>query len=139
MSVIPVIWASKLQDIVALSSTEVEYVGLSMAARESGRLHRLIDSMGLMSCTGQCSITLWADNQGSIKFVRNTANKKRTRCTDVRYHFFRDVVDRKLVIIKYSCTEDMVEDITTKALEIAKHENFAELSGLGTADGLHLQ
>ena len=63
-------WASKLQNVVALSSIEAEYVGLSMAARESLWLHRLIDIMGLISRTGQCPITLWAGNQGSIKLVQ---------------------------------------------------------------------
>ena len=71
--------------------------------------------------------------------VQNTTKKKCAKQIDVRYHFFRDVLDRKLITIKCSCTENMVADIITKALERVKHEKFIALSGLGNADGLPLQ
>ncbi|UYV84678.1 hypothetical protein LAZ67_X003069, partial [Cordylochernes scorpioides] len=77
-------WASQRQPIIALSTTESEYIAACSAAKELIWIRRLLQGIG-------CDITketeLYIDNQAAIKLVENPVFHKRTKHIDVRYHF----------------------------------------------------
>ncbi|UYV72268.1 hypothetical protein LAZ67_9002406, partial [Cordylochernes scorpioides] len=79
-------WASQRQSIIALSTTESEYIAACSAAKELIWIRRLLQGIG-------CDITketeLYIDNQAAIKLVENPVFHKRTKHIDVRYHFIR--------------------------------------------------
>ncbi|UYV72852.1 hypothetical protein LAZ67_10000994, partial [Cordylochernes scorpioides] len=79
-------WASQRQPIIALSTTESEYIAACSAAKELIWIRRLLQGIG-------CDITketeLYIDNQAAIKLVENPVFHKRTKHIDVRYHFIR--------------------------------------------------
>ncbi|UYV84108.1 hypothetical protein LAZ67_X001200 [Cordylochernes scorpioides] len=79
-------WASQRQPIIALSTTESEYIAACSAAKELIWIRRLLQGIG-------CDITketeLYIDNQAAIKLVENPVFHKRTKHIDVHYHFIR--------------------------------------------------
>ena len=105
-------WSSRLQQTVALSSTEAEYMALCEAVKEAIHIRKLFQDLG---CNKGPSI-IYEDNQGSIALSENPVHHKRTKHIDIKYHFVREKVDNKEVILKYIPTEHQLADLLTKAL-----------------------
>ena len=87
-------WRSKRQNIVALSSTEAEYISLTLASQKAIWLRRLLSSIGFKQST---AMTLYEDNQGALGLSRNPINHARTKHIDIKYHFIREAVESKEV------------------------------------------
>jgi hypothetical protein len=71
----PVIWASKLQSQVALSTTEAEYKAMSMALREVIPLMELIKEMGehkfdIVNTQPYVYCKVFEDNSGALELAR---------------------------------------------------------------------
>jgi hypothetical protein len=128
-------WSSKKQAVVALSSTESEYVGLSLAAKEAVWLRRLVGEIGISEVYNGEPVTNLADNQGSIKLAQNDSTSKRTKHIDIRYHFTKNAILDGEITLKYYSTTEMVADMMTKALEKVKQDEFVQLAGLVRTSG----
>jgi hypothetical protein len=61
-------WKSKKQTIIALSSTEAEYIALSEAGREASWLRNLYAELGF---TQEHPTRIYGDNKGSIVLTHN--------------------------------------------------------------------
>ena len=120
-------WKSKRQSIVALSSTEAEYVALSSATQEIVWLRSLLAAMGLEQ---KEATKLHEDNQGSISLSKNPKSHSRTKHIDIKFHYLREAVEKKEVNIIYCATEKMTADIMTKPLPKVKFEEFRSDMGL---------
>ena len=114
-------WRSKRHTIVALSSTEAEYVAVTLASQEAIWLRRLLSSISFKQSV---ATELYEDNQGAIDLSKNPTHHSRTKHVDIKYHFIREAVERKDVNIVYCPTNMMIADTLTKGL--AK-ERFQEL------------
>ena len=84
-------WMSKKQSVVALSTTEAEYMAATQASKEAVWLQRLCSSMGLV----QGAIRIDCDSQSAIFLAKNPAYHSKTKHIDVRYHFVRDMIEEK--------------------------------------------
>jgi hypothetical protein len=135
MSGAAVSWCSKRQTIVALSSTESEYVGLCFASKEAIWLRRMVNNLGIADDRAKTSVIILADNQGSIKLANNSTASKRTKHIDIQYHFTRSAVENDEVKFDYCHTSEMLADVLTKALQRVKVEEFVKLAGLVTSSG----
>ena len=113
---------SERQSIVALSTTEAEYVALSTATREAIWLRSLLKGVGFAQ---ESPTTMLEDNLGTISLAKNPAQHPRTKDID-RYHFIRDAITREETQFTYCPTNMMVTDILTKA--VPRHQ-FEELRG----------
>ena len=121
-------WSSKLQGMVALSSTEAEYIGLTAAAQEIAWLRELMGEIGYKQSK---PTLLLADNQGSIVLTKNPGYRSRTKHIARKFHYVREVVnERKWAVVDYCPTEEMLADILTKALPREKHEKLTRGLGL---------
>ena len=109
----PVTWTSQRQRIVALSTTEAEYIAASQATKEAIWLRRLLMDLGF-GCDGPTELSV--DNQGAIKLTKNDEFHKRTKHIDVRYHFVREKVAHNEIGISYVPSKENLSDILTKAL-----------------------
>ena len=125
-------WRSKKQSIVALSSTEAEYVALCEAAQETTWLRHLLHDIGLRQVE---PTTVFEDNQGSIALSRNPKDHPRTKHVDVKYHFIRNAIERKRLSVVYCPTGDMVADTLTKGLPRPSFEKFRLGMGVGLCQG----
>lgn len=116
-------WESRKQRTVALSSAEAEYMAISDACKEGLFLRAFINE-----CFGfLCTINLSTDSQSAQKICNSISFHARTKHIDIRHHFVKQMVNEKVVVINYTCGNDMLADILTKSLPKEKHEKFSSL------------
>ena len=75
----------------------------------------------------QFSVTLFEDNQSTIKVGKSVEQPKRLKHVDVRYHFVQEKIRQKIITLKYVETEKQVADILTKPLAWVKFARLREL------------
>ena len=68
------------------------------------------------SFTIQEPIDIYTDNQSAIKILENDCQHDRSKHIEIKYHFIRDEIKRKRVLLKWIDTENQVADIFTKGL-----------------------
>lgn len=117
----PISWKSKKQSSVALSTMEAEYAALAEVSREIVYLKRLLVHMGFDKCV-QESITIYCDNQSAIELSKNAVFHNRSKHIDISYHFTRELVTKREILVEYLKTESMLADILTKSLPKIKHQ-----------------
>lgn len=120
----PVSWASRKQKSTATSSTEAEYYALHMATCEALWFHNLFEELGYPFTN---PITIFCDNQSTIKLAKNGEYHARTKHIRVQYHQVRDALEANLIELKYVPTEEMVADGLTKPLPKSGHEKFIRM------------
>lgn len=109
----PVIFKSKYQRSVALSSAEAEYMALRLCTQEVLWVRAMHKDLG----HEQVGATLvWEDNQGAIGLANNAGYNARTKHADIRHHFIRENVARDIIVVIYVSTDDQLADMLTKGL-----------------------
>ncbi|KXZ41602.1 hypothetical protein GPECTOR_370g152 [Gonium pectorale] len=76
-------WQSKLQQTVALSTVEAEYMAASAATRQALWLQKLLDVFEFEPSP----MPIYGDNQGAQALVRNPIIQQRSKHIDVLHHF----------------------------------------------------
>ncbi|CAK9820302.1 Retrovirus-related Pol polyprotein from transposon TNT 1-94 [Anthophora plagiata] len=122
----PISWKSKKQPSVALSTMEAEYAALSEISREVIYIKRLLIHMGFEKYVPK-PIKILCDNQSAIKLAKDAVFHKRSKHIDIRYHFTRELIERKEVVIEYVRTDLMIADVFTKSLSRNKHEQCVKM------------
>ena len=120
-------WSFKKQYIIALSSTEAEYIAQTHAAKEALWLCSFLKEIRGLHDT---PLTINCDNQGAIALFKDNKFHAHTKHIDIRYHFIREAVEDKKIQVTYIPMDDNVSDIFTKALAKNKFRHFIELLGL---------
>jgi hypothetical protein len=105
---------SKKSTILALSSTEAEYIGMYEASKIIMWLRQLLNELGYPPTS---PTLLFEDNKSAIHIVTNGNDKGRTKHMDVRCHLIRELVKTNIIQIHYQPTETMIADILTKPLD----------------------
>lgn len=109
----PILWTSKKQTFVALSSTESEYVGLSESLREIKWLMSMLNEFNIPL---QIPI-LYGDNTASIHIANNKTMENRIKGIDIKYHFIKDEIAKENVILFPVSSKENAADIFTKPLD----------------------
>ena len=110
-------WSSKKQPTVALSSTEAEYRGATVAACEVAWLRTLLGDLGVHVDE---RVVIYCDNLSSIQLARNSVFHARTKHIEVHYHYIQEQVLASNIDLVYVSTEEQIVDIFTKALGAEK-------------------
>ena len=106
-------WFSKKQPVVALSTTEAEYMALSAATQEVVWLNRLLSDIKV---TPQMPVVIKEDNQGTIAVARNPISHNRTKHIDIKFYYVCEALEDGIIDLIYCSTEQMAADILTKPL-----------------------
>ena len=128
----PVIWCSKLQTEIALSTTEAEYIALSQAMRSLLPLRGLFQEIATVLNINSTAPSLiksnvYEDNNGCIKIASDPLKfSARTKHIGVKYHFFRSHIGPNIVLHKID-THDQIADIFTKGLPADQFRKLASL------------
>lgn len=120
----PVSWSSRKQGIVATSTTEAEFYAIAEAAKEMMWLRQLLLDMNV---SAPLPLHISSDNQSAIKMLENEKFSHRTKHIDVQYHFLKDMIRNKSIVLSYVPTETNAADLLTKPLAGPK---IAKLRGL---------
>jgi len=117
-----ILWGSRKQELVTLSTAESEYVTVTHAAKEALWLRCHIGEMfrPLMQ-----PMTLFRDNQSAIALTHDGSYHARMKHIDICYHFIRFTVKDGSIRFLYCSSNNMVTDTLTKALPSIKAKHFA--------------
>ena len=107
---------SKKQAVVALSTTEAEYMAATHASKEAVWLQRLCSELGFK----QQAVRIDCDSQSAIFLAKNPSYHSRIKHIDVQYHFVRDMVERMKVLLEKVDTLENVADSLTKFVSTEK-------------------
>ena len=131
---VPLVWSSRLQTEVSLSSTEAEMIALSAATRELIFLVRLVKetmtlvTMSINISNSKIHCTVHEDNTGTLEIAKEYRIRPRTKHINVKYwHFNQFMKNHKgIMMIKWIKSEDQLADLLTKPLGPEKHDKFTQ-------------
>ncbi|KAL2248336.1 UNVERIFIED_CONTAM: Retrovirus-related Pol polyprotein from transposon TNT 1-94 [Sesamum indicum] len=109
-------WVSKLQKVVTLSTTEAEYVAVTEAAKELIWLQHFLGELG----KPQADVILHSDSQSAIHLAKNPAFHSRTKHIEIKYHFIRQLLEKKALQLEKIQGEKNPTDMLTKAVAMEK-------------------
>ena len=72
-------------------------------------------------------MVVYCDNSSAIYISKNLIQHSRTKYIEMRYHFIRDLVERKIVALEYIPIERQNADIFTKSLDKSKFESLCQV------------
>jgi hypothetical protein len=110
----PVVWKSKQQSTVALSTCEAEYVAGNTAGREGIWLARLLKELD-RPLSGP--VKIMCDNKGALALLKNPISSSKSKHISIMHHWARERVERGELLFEYVESENNLADIFTKALE----------------------
>lgn len=107
----PIMWFSSKQPLVTLSSAEAELTALTNIVKDVLWLRRVVTDIGLPP-NGPTDI--YCDNQAAIQIAYESSVKRKTKHTQIYYHFVKDELDDKSIAVNHVCTTYNKADILTK-------------------------
>ena len=119
---VPISWRSKGMKVVALSSTEAEYIALSEASKEIKFIYQVLVSLGFKV---KLPIIVRVDNLGAIFMADNISVSQRTKHVDVRYRFVQQYCLDGFIKVIFVKTEENDADLFTKNLDGEKYTKHA--------------
>ena len=120
----PILYKCQLQTIVALSSTEAEFVAVADAGKAVLYIRSIIEQLNipLPSAT-----PMYVDNQGARLMANNQQPSRRTRHLDIKHFALHNWTERDLLVLCPVSTHDNNSDILTKSLGrqlFHRHRNY---------------
>ncbi|POM70894.1 Integrase catalytic core protein [Phytophthora palmivora] len=123
----PVVFKSKFQKTVALSSAEDEYMAVSLCVQEILWLRAMLKDMGIPQ---EGATQIWEDNQGATALAKNAGYNSRTKHVDIKHYFTRENVERGTVKADYVDTKHQLADLLTKGLGTKTLKYLNNASGI---------
>ncbi|CCA67899.1 hypothetical protein PIIN_01770 [Serendipita indica DSM 11827] len=122
-----VMWGSRLQKHVSLSSTESEYTTASAAGCEIMWMRQFLEEIGY-----DISIPspLYLDSASAIQVVKNPEHQTTMKHVHRAYNWIREHVENKELRVQHVPTSENVADIFTKPLGRIKFEYLRGKLGL---------
>ncbi|GMI95521.1 cysteine-rich RLK (RECEPTOR-like protein kinase) 8 [Hibiscus trionum] len=119
----PICWKSTIQYVVALSTTEVEYMAVAEAAKEALWLIGLVKVFGIR----QGGVQLHCDSQSAIHLAKNQVYHARTKHIDVRFHKIRELIASGEILLQKVYTADNPSDMLTKHVTTGMFKHCLDL------------
>ncbi|CAM8994640.1 unnamed protein product [Rhodiola kirilowii] len=111
-------WKSQLQPIVALSSTEAEYIAATEASKEAIWLKGILQEIDRNTYMP----IIYMDFQSALCLCKDPVYHERSKHIDVRYHFIRDMIESKEFEIRKILGEKNPADFRTKIVTTNKFQ-----------------
>ncbi len=129
-----VMWTSRKQPIITISTGELEYVELIPALKNMIWLHKIISELSTFITNPFIYSTeptiLYSDSQNALSIAKDSVFHKRTKHIGVCYHFIWQTIEEGHIKLQYSPTNDMIADVLTKPLACQKFKKFTEALGI---------
>lgn len=124
-----VVWKTRKQRTVALSTVEAEYIAMTEVVKEWIWIKNFFEELGLTEYVPQPCV-IKCDNQGAISLSRNNVVSAKSKHIDIRLHYLRDYVDDGSVRFEYVNSRENIADMFTKALPGARVKDLCCKVGL---------
>jgi hypothetical protein len=112
-----------IQSTVAMSTTEMEYMAATEAAKEALWLIGLVRELGIQ----QGGVQLHCDRQSAIYLAKNQVYHARTKHIDVRFHKIRELVATSDLLLEKIHTSENAVDMLTKPFTADKFKHCLDL------------
>ena len=121
----PILWKSKVQSLIALSTTEAECIALSSVLHEVIAIIHLLEDLKQYALPRHASTPIikcqtFEDNMSCVKMANNHKTRPRTKHLSIRLHHFRSNIVKKTIMVEHISTKEQLADIFTKPLP--KHQ-----------------
>jgi hypothetical protein len=116
-----VTWSACRQDVVALSTTEAEYIAAVNTAQTGIWATKLLRDLYLPP---EKPVTIYLDSKGADSLAKQSTNFAKVRHLRTRYHWLRDAIRKKEIDLERIPGWDNPADIFTKGVpadEMCKH------------------
>ena len=124
----PIIWGSKLQGSISLSTMMAEYYALSSTLREVLPFRNLIKTVARATglnedCATDFKVTCWEDNAGALILANSDPGQHtpRSKFYDNKVHWFRSIIKDgtdRIQVVKVD-TKEQLADMFTKPLTLS--------------------
>nr|GFA50802.1 integrase, catalytic region, zinc finger, CCHC-type, peptidase aspartic, catalytic [Tanacetum cinerariifolium] len=101
-----------------------------MAELMQGSRSTNLYSISLNNLMAASPIPMYCDNQSAIALCCNSVQHSRSKHIDIRHHFIKEQVERKIVELYFVETKYQLADIFTKALPRERFETLLPLLGV---------
>ncbi|XP_075633883.1 secreted RxLR effector protein 161-like [Castanea sativa] len=123
-----VAWMSKKQSSVFLSTVEAKCIATGSFRSQLLWMKKSLGDYGI----SQDTIIVYCDNSSAIVISKNPVQHSRTKHIEIKYHFIRDLVERKNVALEYIHTKHQNANIFTKSLDRSKFKSLHQVIGVIT-------
>ena len=114
-------WRSKKQNVVAHSSAEAEFRGMTLGICEALWLRLVLMDLGYLP---RQPIRFYCDNKTECDIAHNQVQHDRTKHVEVDRFFIKEKLDEKNVKLPMIRSEDQLADILTKAVSSRVFSKF---------------
>ena len=127
----PLMWASKLQTEMVLSTTEAEFIALSEGLRTLIPITSLLQEMqeqGVNIMNGQAEIKckVFEDNSGALTIATLPKIRLRTKYINTKYWHFKEHLEQGKINIHPVSTKDQITELLTKPQPETDFEKLKE-------------
>ena len=122
-----ILWSLKTQAVIALSSTEAEYIASTHVVKEAKWLGMLFLEIGIEEPQ---PFLLSANNQSAIALMKDNAFHSHMKHINIPYHYVCEAVEKGDLCLDYVKTDLNLADVFTKPLGRVKSKTFSWMLGL---------
>ena len=122
-----VTWRSKMQNMVARLSTELEFMAIAQGLCELLWLKIILDDLRIK---WDDPMKLYCDKKSAINSAHNPIQHDRTKHIEVNRHFIKVKLEEGVVCISYVSSEHQLADILTKGLNSSMFHNLVFKLGM---------
>jgi hypothetical protein len=107
-----VMWASRLQTIVAKSAMAAKYIAASAATDDGLVIHKLLADLKLP----RRPLPLFCDNMGLTKVRVNPIENAKMKYVGIQYHSVRERIEARAFCVVWVPSHEQLADCLTKSL-----------------------
>ena len=130
-----VTWRSSKKSTIADSTIESEYLAVNETAKEAMWIRKFIGDLGVVPSIND-PVEIFCDNESAVVLAQEPRSQKRARHILRKYHYVRQVVADKDIVINRINTSDNLADSFTKPLAQAKHDSHSRCIGICFLDNV---
>ena len=93
---------SKKQNSMSLSTADVEYITMGSYCAQLLWMKKLLHDYEI----SQDNMCVFGDNTSAINLSKNLVQQSKSKHIEIRYHFFWDLVEEKIVWLEFINTDN---------------------------------
>nr|GEU45263.1 retrotransposon protein, putative, unclassified [Tanacetum cinerariifolium] len=125
-----IMYKSAKKSTTAMSSIESEYIAVVEASIEAVWIQKFIDGLRNVVPSNKRPMEMLCDNEPTIAIANDPGILKEARHFQRKYHYIREVIKEREIVLKKVQTYDNVVDPFTKPIPFSKHFEHAMAIGI---------